>query len=612
MGYGQLISLTDSDVKIPIEQFRLYVMLVALIIVLPSVGKPQDGKKLRRTSKVMESRMSQPARLHILQRELPKLADSALAIKNLELRVETLARLADLSWSHDAVGARQLFQKSYDQLRSIEPADDRASDITSRLPRSKLIRLYVRFFSQVAKHDPAWKEQLLKSAPEFLSTPGLARNLDLNTANLLLEEKDSKAFDFMESGFSHPTSGLAQMMQVLGLLMKFRQLDAKKGDQLFLQTMRQLESQNVTAADDLLTIGNYLFTGSPPSNTPEENAIISPVYVGTVAFHADISYDRPGISPEIVDRYLRSSTSILTRQPESEAMALQYRAAAFLLVPKSRRFAPDLVPILSNLSNGIDPKRTNSVEARGISPEPSGPQTVQSVVETLGTIKDPVKRDEYCLRMIWSFYLSTDFKSAATLTDQMSSTEIRQQLSNQIAVGQAIDTLQKGDLNSARLQTQKLATSKERSFLWFAIAARLIEKSDMQSGRIAIDSGLADARRTDGSTKASLLLLGSELTSLIDFPAGSNVLTEALNIINNLDSDLNDPLRFDRFVRVKAGSQSAIFSTDISGFKSGSVAGAFKVPVSKDPDGVLSLVLQLKNEYVRSLALVAFVSELSS
>ena len=67
---------------------------------------------------------------------------------------------------------------------------------------------------------------------------------------------------------------------------------------------------------------------------------------------------------------------------------------------------------------------------------------------------------------------------------------------------------------------------KERSYLWFATAARFIEKGDVQSGRNAIDRGLADA-------------------------------------------------------------------------------------LSKDPDGALTLILQLKNEYVRSSALVAFVSELT-
>src|SRR6185503_107952 len=150
---------------------------------------------------------------------------------------------------------------------------------------------------------------------------------------------------------------------------------------------------------------------------PDDKILISPVFVGSIAFHADISYDRPGNSPEAVDHYLRSSVSILTRPVDSEQTRLQNRAAAFLLLPKSRRFAPDLVPILSNLSTGIDPKRTNSVEARAFTPEPSEPPTLETVAETLDRIAEPLKRDEYCLRMIWSFYQAADFKSANALTN---------------------------------------------------------------------------------------------------------------------------------------------------------------------------------------------------
>jgi len=181
-----------------------------------------------------------------------------------------------------------------------------------------------------------------------------------------------------------------------------------------------------------------------------------------------------------------------------------------------------------------------------------------------------------------------------------------------IAVGQAINSLQKGDLDSARVQIQRLPAGKDRSFLSFAMAKRIVEKGDVQGGRIAINSGLADARRTDGSVKASLLLMGSELTCGIDFPAGLSILSEALNVINGFDSNLDEPLRFDRFVRVRLGSQSATFSTDVSGFKLGSVRGAFKAPISRDPNGVLTLILHLKNEYMRSSALLAFMSELTS
>ena len=596
---------------------KLWIVITALTLIVfqPLVCKQLNAQKPRRTAEASVAKKTQPDRLQILQQELPKLADSVLSFKNLELKVETLTTLANLLWSVDAAEGRQLFQKTYEVLRSIEPEDDRpqrsSANVTSKLPRGKLIALYARFFSRVAKHDLTWKEQLLNDAPEFLSTPGLARNLDLNTANLLLQEKDTKAYDFIDSGISNGVSGLANILQLLDLLRRLRELDAARADQLFLQGMRQLQSQSSTSADDLLTIGNYLFTGRPPAPEPEERILISPVYVGRVAFHADISYDRPGRSPEIVDAYLRSSVAILSRQVDSEATLLQNRAAAFLLLPKARRFAPDLVPILSNLSNTIDPMRTNSVEARSRAPEPSGPQSLESVIETLDAIKDPTKKDEYCLRMLWSFYLLADFKSAGALIDRMSSSEIREQLSSVISIGRAIDALQKGDLDSARLQTGKLPPAKERSFLSFAIAARMIEKGDLQNGRIAIDSGLVDARRTDGSVKASLLLLGSELTFGLDFAAGSNVLSEALTVIDTLDSELTEPLRFDRFIRVRVGSQSATFSTDVNGSKSGTVRGAFKAPLSKDPNGAITSILQLKNEHVRSLALVAFVSELT-
>ena len=246
--------------------------LLVLLITLPVAG-PLHGQKPPRTSKTSSFRKTPEERLQILQQELPQLADSALALQNVELKIETLGRLADLTWSHDTLGARQLFQRSYELLRSIEPADDRSqskpNDSTARLQRTKLIGLYIRFFSRIAKHEPAWKEQLLKDAPEFVRDPGVARNLDLNTASLLLQERDPKAFDYIESGISNPVGGLANTMQVLDLLMKFRQLDAKKADQLFVQFMRQMESQSVTTADDLLTIGNYLFSGHPPTGHPE-------------------------------------------------------------------------------------------------------------------------------------------------------------------------------------------------------------------------------------------------------------------------------------------------------------------------------------------------------
>ena len=163
------------------EKRWIVLALIALLITLPAAGA-LNGQKSQRTSKTFEARKTQEERLQILQQELPRLADSALALQNVELKIETLGQLADLSWSHDAPGARQLFQRTYELLRSIEPADDRPqskpNDATAQLQRTKLIGLYIRFFSRVAKYEPAWKEQLLtpnqpELADSFFQKEGL-------------------------------------------------------------------------------------------------------------------------------------------------------------------------------------------------------------------------------------------------------------------------------------------------------------------------------------------------------------------------------------------------------------------------------------------------------
>lgn len=585
---------------------RFLVLLLLLVTAVNLVGAPVTGLQRRSEPKKGADR------LQVLQREFPKLADSALALKNVELKIWTLASLADLMWARDPESARALFQKTYGLLRAIEPADQQeARSVESgKLPQGKLVRLYVLFFSLVGKHELAWKEQLVSGAPEFFRDPAVARNLDINTANLLLKEKNTKASDFIEATISVGVSGFANSMQVLDMLFRLRRIDVAKADQLFLKVLDQLESQGSTSADDLFTIGNYLFTRSAPGAAiDQEMVLVSPVFVGPVSFHADISVDRSGIRSELVEQYLRLCVAVLSRPVTNDATLSQYKAAAFLLLPKARRYAPQYVPVLSTLSTGIDPRRTNSAEARASDSEQKPPTDVDAIIKHLDTIKTSVQRDEYCLRMIWSFYEKDDFQSARVLNERMSSLETRARISEVISIREAINSLQAGDIDSARLQARKLPPDEQRAFLWLAIGAKLIEKRSFSSARSAIESGLADARKTEGTAKASLLLLGSELLSTVDFHGGTFILAEAVGAINSLDPEVTDPLRLNRFVRIKVGSQSATFMTDIKGAKAATMKGAIKVPLSKDPDGVITLILQLKNEYARSSALLAFVAE---
>jgi hypothetical protein len=586
---------------------RFLVLLLLLATAVNLAGAPVTGLQRRSEPKKGADRRQ------VLQREFPKLADSALALKNVELKIWTLASLADMLWATDPASARALFQKTYGLLRAIEPAENQQearSVDAGKLPQGKLITLYVVFFSFVGKHDPAWKEELVNNAPEFFRNPVVARNLDINTANLLLKEKNTKASDFIEATISGGVSGFTNSMQVLDMLFRLRRIDVAKADQLFLKVLDQLESQSSTSADDLFTIGNYLFTRSATGAALDQDMLlVSPVFVGSVSFHADISVDRPGIRPELVEQYLRSCVAVLSRPVTNETTLSQYKAAAFLFLPKARRYAPQYVQMLTTLSTGIDPRRTNSAEARASGSEQTPPTDVDAIIKYLDTIKSSVQRDEYCLRMIWSFYEKDDFQSARALNEQMSSVETRARISEIISIRQAINSLQAGDIDSARFQARKLPSDEQRAFLWLAIGAKLIEKRNPGDARSAIESGLADARTTEGAAKASLLLLGSELLSTVDFQGSTFILAEAIRAINSLDPEVTDPLKLNRFVRIKVGSQSATFMTDIKGAKAATMKGALKVPLSKDPDGVITLILQLKNEYARSSALLAFVAE---
>ena len=71
-----------------------------LVTAVNLVGAPVTG--LQRRPRASESKTGVD-RLQLLQREFPKLADSALALKNVGLKIWTLSSLADLLWAADPV-----------------------------------------------------------------------------------------------------------------------------------------------------------------------------------------------------------------------------------------------------------------------------------------------------------------------------------------------------------------------------------------------------------------------------------------------------------------------------------------------------------------------------
>ncbi len=594
------------------------VILLLLVFSLLSTTFPSQAQSVsRKSNKSKIKPVSAPDNSEKTHRQISRLAENALSLRNVELRVRTVVGLADLYWKYDEKYGRQLFLKAFDVLKSTQPTESGAlaapEDTTAAMPtvtKNKLISLYVRFFAHLAKHDSELQQKLFRDSQiDLLATLDLGRSMELSAASMLLLENDSKAFDFISKGIGGGIGGHLSSMQFLDLLMRSRVQDEQRADQLFVQVLDQLASQGTTSADDLLTIGNYLFT-SPQSLAGDygNKTVVSPVFVGRIAFHADISVDRPGIQPPIVQKYLRTAVNILSRPNADDAVNLQNRAAAFLLLPKARRFAPELLAAFGALASGLEGSRTNSTEAGNTEPAPASVPDLETVMATLEKIKDPNRQNEYCLRMIALFYVREDFKSARTLTDKLPLLSTREQLLDLISLREAVVAFQSGNLSLATLRARKLTPSPARSFLWFAIARTLIQKKDLPAARAAIDEGLEDARRTDGSTRASLLLLAAELVGKFNSSEGTGVFDEALKALMAIDSNSNDPLRFDRVVRIKMGSQSVIFNTNVKGINPGSLGGAVGPLLARDPEGMPFSLLQLPNEHLRSSAILALAS----
>lgn len=594
------------------------IQIILFSLVTPWLG-PADSTRAHAFSQKKGRAQTRTAASEKFERtslEISRLAEHAINLRNLELKVRTLIGLADLSWNHDETFGRQLFLKAFEVLRLTKPVEKATRPATGdstaevgEITKNRLISLYILFFAHLAKHDPNLEQTLLgESQREFLDVPNINRSLDLSAASMFLQENDPRAFDYLSKGAANGINGHLQTMQVLDLLMRSRAQDEQRADQLFLEVLKQLTSQAKTSADDYLTIGNYLFTSPQSVNFPNK-VVVSPVYVGKVGFHADISVDRPSIQPLLIQAYLKAAIAIFSRRGVDDSAQLQNRAAAFLLIPKARRFAPNLLPELVSLASGLEGVRTNSTDAgtTGTQRLDSKPD-LESVTATLEKIKDDEKRNEYVLRMIGFFYSNADFKLARTLADKITLLSVREKLSDLISFRESVVALQTGSVSQAISQARRLTPTPQRSFLWFAIAKVLIEKRDLRGARSAIDAGLDDARRADGSAKASLLLLAVEQVGKIDSDAAQGTFIEVLETLAAIDSDVREPLGFDRSVAIKIGSQVSIFNTNINGINPGTLSGAMKHTLGRDHEGITSSLLGLSNEHLRSSAILALAS----
>lgn len=533
----------------------------------------------------------------LVEEQLTRLGTDALAISSPDIRIPTLAALGDTIWKKDELYSRQLFTRAVECLRSFAA--------TSSDDKRQFGLLQADLLTRISKHDRPWGQRLVAE----LKAESLGANLDLNVANMMLNEKDPGAAEFLNKGIASGIDGFSKSMRILDLLLRMRSVNKGMADSAFLNAVDQIGQLSKTKADDLFTIGNYLFTTPRiiSADVDSNRVLLTPVYVGTISFHADISLDRPEVEPALVAGYLDRATAILAIPSEDPNVSAQNRAAAFLLIPKAQRFAPKLIPVLTTLASGVDATRTNSTSAAtaaGLPGPTSEPITIDSVLARVEETKDPVKRDEYCLAMVAQFHGKNDFTAARTLTEKLGPAPLREQLTQLIDFREVVAKYQSGDLDNARNKTWSLPLTASRVSLSLGIVDAYLKKGDKNSANLTFDSAVKDIQKLNGTSQASLYLAASEVASRLDPLVAQSIFNDAMRSVSNLDTASRDPLRLDTFVRLTVGSRTVQFMTGVKGAPTGSLAGALKPAFSRDPQATLNATLQLKNDYLKGSAIV--------
>lgn len=547
-------------------------------------------------------------------------ADRAQKFKDTELKIKTTVMLADLLWekAKDEAYARQLFLKSYDLIKSIKapaptdgPLKDKREDVEASLTPERLRALKTLLFQKLSRHDPALAKRLSSESttnteePLYIQSLGVARDL-------ARDGQYAKAVSFAEQGLKGDLSGRQRLFEVLYILKRIRLSDEKAADRLFLSAISQLRSLPFVDANDVLTIGTYLFTGkvAAQNQSPNIPVVIEPTRVGAVYVQADVSVDQPNISPVVARTYLESATDMLSRAtPEADANARRY-AAAYLLLPKARRYAPELVSALSLLANNLAViPSSQATGGTGNAPDDKSERlTPEAVSRKMDGMTDDGARTEYALQMVRAFYSMRDYDAATAIVKKIRDQAVADKLIEIINFGRASDLLKDGQVEASEQAVNRLSSGSLRGLLRLGLARIYFKRQDRVSGEAAVEAAIKDAQNiSEGEKKIYLMLTAVEMLGAIDTSAAAGRLRETVKVINNLEEKSQAPSQA-MTETIKVGTYSMTFPLSVPGVNPISFYATLKPLAVEDPQGTTAMVLELRNEMALSQSMLALAS----
>jgi hypothetical protein len=539
-------------------------------------------------------------------------ANRALAFKDPVVKAYTLTDLAALLWKEDQAFARQLFLRAYDTLLSAEQAEAK-NTLTAKEAGQDIASLRTEVVSRLAKFDPALAKQLIETDAGARKAGGdtpEGPRADLRSAIKLVEgDNVPEAVTFVERSLQ---GGVPD--RVIAVLLALRQKDVAAANRLYVETLNRLAAQPLVNGRVLLSLGLYVFTspGIDPSD-PSMAGAFGEVPVGGMSVF-DVSSARPDVQRSITRAYLNTAVSVIARSLSDPRQQQLYYVVAHQLLPHARIFLPEraaeLAAAMQTLTRTV-PAATVQDTADAFAPPKKFDADEES--QKIDAISDAAQHDNLCLAVVYVLYSQKEFARARAVNAKIKDPDLRSELANTIAFGEASLLLERGDVARAVEASKSLApTCVERALLRIGVAHHYIQQKNKAQSSEALYAALEDARRVSDERKPLLLMsLAGEYASVAPASA-QQVFLEAVRAFNTSDAggaasfgwlDSNDKA---------VASQGGVyrhFPLEVKGVTP-KLDDAIRQMAAADSDGTAAALLGLTPEKVLGAVMVAFARSL--
>lgn len=549
--------------------------------------------------RVNEPKTSQVFRVH-------GFVDRVQDFHDAEIRITTLARLADLLWKEDEPYARQLFLKTIDLTAAKgEPDSDESA---------KLNRLRLNVLALLAQRDPALAKRLIDVKLEgdeqsASKRPKLApgdfdrnerRTKYFKLAYDLVATQPARSVRFAELSLQ---DGVFPHMNVL--LLQLRPKNEAAANLLFLETLDRLVLDPNVDADTLLRLGTYVFT-SPRINAADPNTppdMTTLVGVGDLLV-IDITADRPNVPRALVLSYLAAATRILMRPVALPEQRSRFYVAGYLLFPKAQRYAPDLTYQISaamqTLIRDVPTQLTQDSTYENLTL--TAPKTLDKTLSEIEKNQNEEHRDAQYLALVSDLWQNREFKAAETVAARIQNDEARTGLATIISFGKAVAALEEQHYEEAEGIAAKLPQGVELAVLKLGFAHAYLESGDSQRALESINSALTAARHVEDARSPFLMLSSASQLTRIDSAFAHTTLREAVKEFN-VDRK-GSAAQAEWQQRIAAGMLWRYFPVRVKGVDL-DLEQTLSALVKTDREGTMAAVNELADEEKLGRALIA-------